>query len=122
MLKKDGIHVITVSIDGTGEAAVKPIFAKGGYTLPALLDQDMEVSRGFGVRGVPTTVVVDSKGMITSRTLGHVDFNAANIAFAERLGLKFPLLHGVVFASFSSFSIFRSLSGPSPTNSWQEEV
>lgn len=73
-LKKYGIHVITVSIDGTGEAAVKPIFAKGGYTLPALLDQNMEVSRAFGVRGVPTTVVVDGKGMITSRTLGHVDF------------------------------------------------
>ncbi len=107
-----------------------------------------------------------------------VDFIAANIAFAERLGLKFPLLsdtrrvmsraygvlnddpaaandekriavdrcsnvrllkkelymsqhsigrnqrhlHGVVFASFSSFFIFRSLSGASPTNSWQEEV
>ncbi len=74
-LKKDGIHVITISIDGTGEAAVKPVFARGGYTMPALLDQNMNVARGFGVRGVPTTVVVDSKGMITARVLGHLDFN-----------------------------------------------
>lgn len=74
-LKKDGINVITISIDGTGEAAVKPIFAKGGYTMPALLDQDMNVARGFGVRGVPSTVIVDTKGMINARGLGHVDFD-----------------------------------------------
>ncbi len=78
-LKKDGIQVITMSIDGTGEAAVKPVFAKGGYTLPALLDQNMEVARGFGVRGVPSTVVVDAKGMIRSRTLGHIDYEGAEL-------------------------------------------
>ncbi len=74
-LKKDGIAVITISIDGTGEAAVKPIFAKGGYTVPALLDQNMEVARSFGVRGIPSTVVVDSKGMLNARGLGHVDYD-----------------------------------------------
>lgn len=74
-LKKDGIEVITISIDGTGEAAVKPIFAKGGYTMPALIDQNMNVARGFGVRGVPSTVIIDNKGMINARGLGHVDFD-----------------------------------------------
>lgn len=74
-LKKNGIQVITISIDGTGEAAVKPIFAKGGYTMPALLDRDMNVARGFGVRGVPSTVIVDRKGLINARGLGHVDFD-----------------------------------------------
>lgn len=74
-LRKDGIDVITVSIDGTGEAAVRPIFNKGGYTLPALIDRDMTVARGFGVRGVPSTVIVDKKGMIRGRTTGHVDFD-----------------------------------------------
>lgn len=74
-LKKDGIQIITVSIDGTGAAAVRPIFTKGGYTMPALLDQNMEMARGFGVRGVPSTVIVDSKGMIHARGLGHVDFD-----------------------------------------------
>jgi alkyl hydroperoxide reductase subunit AhpC len=85
-LQKDGIQVITVSIDGTGETAVKPVFAKGGYTLPALLDPSMEVARGFGVRGVPSTVVVDRKGMIRARTLGHVDYDGAELRnFAREL-------------------------------------
>ncbi len=85
-LKKDGIQVITVSIDGTGEAAVKPIFAKGGYTVPALLDSSMEVARGFGVRGVPSTVVVDNRGMIRARTLGHIDYGGTELRnFAREL-------------------------------------
>lgn len=74
-LKKDGVQVITVSIDGTGEAAIKPIFAKGRFTMPALIDQDMNVARGFGVRGVPSTVIVDKRGQINARGLGHVDFD-----------------------------------------------
>ena len=74
-LKKDGIAVITISIDGTGASAVRPLFEKAGYTLPALLDQNMDVARNFGVRGVPYTVIVDSRGMINARGLGHVDFD-----------------------------------------------
>lgn len=88
-LKKDGISVITISIDGTGEAAVKPVFAKGGYTMPALLDQDMTVARGFGVRGVPSTVIVDNKGMINARGLGHVDFDGQVLRnYARNLAKK----------------------------------
>lgn len=85
-LKKDGIQVITVSIDGTGEAAVRPVFAKGGYTMPALLDLNMDMARGFGVRGVPSTVVIDAKGMIRARTTGHIDFDGAELRnFARNL-------------------------------------
>ncbi len=88
-LKKDGINVITISIDGTGEAAVKPVFAKGGYTMPALLDQNMTVARGFGVRGVPSTVIVDNKGMINARGLGHVDFDGRVLRdYARNLAKK----------------------------------
>lgn len=88
-LKKDGIQVITISIDGTGESAVKPVFAKGGYTMPALLDQNMTVARGFGVRGVPSTVIIDNKGMINARGLGHVDFDGQVLRnYARNLAKK----------------------------------
>lgn len=74
-LQKDGIQVITVSIDAGGEAAVKPVFARGGYTMPAWIDTGMNAARGFGVRSVPYTVVVDRRGMITARGYGHVDYD-----------------------------------------------
>lgn len=88
-LKKDGIQVITISIDGTGEAAVKPVFAKGGYTMPALIDQNMSVARSFGVRGVPTTVIIDKKGMIGVRVLGPLDIDGpALFSYVRALAKK----------------------------------
>ena len=71
--------MITVSIDGTGESAVRPLFTRGGYTLPALIDTDMNAARGFGVRSVPYTVIVDTRGMITARGYGHVDFDSRKL-------------------------------------------
>lgn len=75
-LRKSGIAVLTVSLDGTGEQAVKPFMAKHRYTVPALIDPRMEVARGFGVRGVPSTVVVDRKGMIVVSGFGPYDVDS----------------------------------------------
>ena len=75
-LRKNGIAVLTVSVDGLGVQAVKPFMAKHGYTVPALVDQQMEVARAFGVRGVPSTVVIDRQGMIVARGFGPLDIDA----------------------------------------------
>ena len=85
-LRKNGIAVLTVSLDGTGEKAVKPFMAKHGYTVPTLVDQQMEVARAFGVRGVPSTVVVDRQGVIVARGFGPLDINATEFRqYAQRL-------------------------------------
>ncbi|OGA07438.1 MAG: hypothetical protein A2W68_11530 [Betaproteobacteria bacterium RIFCSPLOWO2_02_64_14] len=88
-LRKSGISVLTVSLDGTGERAVKPFMAKHGYTVPALVDPGMDVSRAFGVRGVPSTVVVDRQGMIVARGFGPFDVDAAEFRkYLQRLAAK----------------------------------
>jgi peroxiredoxin len=85
-LGKNGIPVITVALDGTGAQAVKPFMAKHGYTVPALIDQKMEVARNFGVRAVPFTIVVDRKGMIVARGWGRFDVDAAEFRqYVQRL-------------------------------------
>lgn len=85
-LRKNGITVLTVSLDGTGEQAVKPFMAKHGYKVPALIDQKMEVARTFGVRAVPFTIVVDRKGMIVARGWGPFDVDAAEFRqYVQRL-------------------------------------
>jgi peroxiredoxin len=48
-LKDRDVVVLTISIDGTGERAVRPFLAELGYTIPALVDPRMEVARAFGV-------------------------------------------------------------------------
>ena len=75
--KNQDVVILPISIDGTGESAVKPYMAKNGFTFPALLDQRMEVARQFGVRGTPTTVVVNRDGNIVARGLGGFDLESA---------------------------------------------
>jgi peroxiredoxin len=72
-VKRPDVVILPISIDGTGENAVKPYMAKNGFTFPTLIDQRMEVARQFGVRGTPTTVVIDRTGKIVARGMGPLD-------------------------------------------------
>jgi len=72
-LKDKDVIILPISIDGTGEKAVKPYMEKSGYTFETLIDQRMEVARQFGVRGTPTTVIVNRQGKIVARGLGPFD-------------------------------------------------
>jgi hypothetical protein len=57
--------------------------------MPALIDANMAVARDFGVRVVPSTVVIDTKGMIRARTTGHIDFDSAELRnYARSLNRK----------------------------------
>jgi peroxiredoxin len=79
-LKDQDVVVLPISVDGSGENAVKPYMAKHGFTFPTLIDQRMEVARQFGVRGTPTTVVVNRNGEIVARGLGPFDLESPEFA------------------------------------------
>jgi peroxiredoxin len=80
---KDGdkdVVILPISVDGSGEKAVKPYMAKNGLTFPTLIDQRMNVARQFGVRGTPTTIVVNREGKIVARGLGPFDLESPEFA------------------------------------------
>jgi peroxiredoxin len=79
-LKGQDVVILPISLDGSGESAVKPYMAKHGLTFPTLIDQRMTVARQFGVRGTPTTVVVNRKGEIVARGLGPFDLESPEFA------------------------------------------
>jgi cytochrome c biogenesis protein CcmG/thiol:disulfide interchange protein DsbE len=79
-LKDKNVVVLPISIDGSGENAVKPYMAKNGFTFSTLIDQRMEIARQFGVRGTPTTVVVNRDGKIVARGLGPLDLESPEFA------------------------------------------
>jgi len=79
-LKDTDIVILPISIDGSGEKAVQPYMDKHGYTFETLIDQRMEVARQFGVRGTPTTVVINRKGQIVARGLGPFDLESPEFA------------------------------------------
>ena len=85
-LKDHDAVVLTISLDGSGERAVKPFLAEHGYTVPALVDPRMEVARAFGVRGVPTTIVVNRAGAIVARGMGAFEVDHPEfLQYVERL-------------------------------------
>lgn len=84
--KDADIVILPISIDGSGEKAVQPYMDKHGYTFQTLIDQRMEVARQFGVRGTPTTVVINRKGQIVARGLGPFDLESPEFAqYLQRL-------------------------------------
>jgi peroxiredoxin len=79
-LKDKDVVILPISIDASGESAVKPYMAQHGLNFPTLIDQRMEVARQFGVRGTPTTVVVNRDGKIVARGLGPFDLESPEFA------------------------------------------
>jgi peroxiredoxin len=83
LFQEKDVAILSISIDGTGERAVKPFIAKHGYTFPVLLDPTMDVARQFGLRLVPTTYVINREGVIVAAGVGPVDL--ASPEFAQYL-------------------------------------
>ena len=70
------VVVLAISVDGGGEKAVKSFMAKRGYTFTTPVDVGMDIARKFGVRGVPTTYVINRQGAIVAHGFGPVDFDS----------------------------------------------
>ena len=74
--KDKDVVVLAISVDGGGEKAVQSFMAKRGYTFTTPVDVGMEIARKFGVRGVPTTYVINRQGAIVAHGFGPVDFDS----------------------------------------------
>ena len=70
------VVVLAISVDGGGETVVKSFIAKRGYTFTTPVDVRMDIARKFGVRGVPTTYVINRQGAIVAHGFGPVDFDS----------------------------------------------
>lgn len=68
------IQFYAINIQESGEQ-VSGFLNSNGYALPVLLDIDGSITRNFRIRTVPTTIVVDSQGVIRYRKSGGVTVN-----------------------------------------------
>jgi thiol-disulfide isomerase/thioredoxin len=86
----DRIEVLAVSEDRGGDKTVEPFIAKLGLkTVKVYLDPKSEVGHAFGVRGLPTSFVMDRDGKVLGRVEGGAEWDAPKI-----LGVIEPLLSG----------------------------
>ena len=84
------IAVLAVSEDRGGNKTVEPFIAKLGLKLVKIyIDPKSEVGHALGVRGLPTSFVIDREGKVLGRVEGAAEWDSPKI-----LGVLEPLLSG----------------------------
>ena len=69
--RRQGLEIVGVALDRGGASVVKPFAEKNGIDYPVVIgDQKVTVDYG-GIRGIPTTFVIDRKGRIVQKYVGY---------------------------------------------------
>ncbi len=72
--KDQGFEVVAVSVDAGPQSDVQHFLEELGLSFQVLLDPNMEVLHAFDSFSLPTTIVIDRRGVIRSRELGYRDW------------------------------------------------
>lgn len=71
-----GFEILALSIDSLGASAVRTYIEASGFTFPVLMDSELRVNDLYRVRVVPTSVVINRRGIVVYRLLGASDWNS----------------------------------------------
>lgn len=84
--KDKGFVVLAVSVDHEGAPIVTPFVKEYKLTFPIGLDPKMAVAEEYGVRGLPSSFLVDKRGTLVGLALGPREWNGkASRALIESL-------------------------------------
>jgi peroxiredoxin len=72
--KQTDFVLLAVSMDRQGEEVAKPFVDNLKLTFPILLDNTLEVSRQYRVRGLPATYLIDPDGLLIGVVIGARDW------------------------------------------------
>jgi peroxiredoxin len=70
---------LTISVDYAGIKPVKDYIEKHRYTFPVLIDPQCETLDLFEVKGIPTTFLIDKKGVIVGKAIGPKDWERSEV-------------------------------------------
>ena len=77
-LREEGVEVLAINMAEPQEV-IDEFLEKYPVDLPILLDLDLSVATAWGVRGLPTTFVVNPQGAIVIRIVGDRAWDDADI-------------------------------------------
>jgi thiol-disulfide isomerase/thioredoxin len=85
LLAREGIEVLALSSDRGGRAQVAPFYERLGLRHLAIwLDPRGAAGRALGVRGLPTTLVLDRRGLEVGRLEGEAAWDHPDLLAAVR--------------------------------------
>jgi len=69
-LKGEDFEMLAVSTDRASKSTVSQFISNRGFTFPVLLDPSGKASIPYGISGIPTTFIIDKRGIITQKIIG----------------------------------------------------
>ena len=89
LMGQEGVLVLPVSLDRAGVKSVVPFYERAELkNLPVLVDQGRKFVRKLGVKGLPTTIIVDPNGLEVGRLEGPAEWDSAEAQTLLRRYLK----------------------------------
>jgi peroxiredoxin len=82
--KDRGLEILSINQGETAEP-VRNFIQRKKYSFHVVLDQDGAVGGNYGVRGIPTLVLVDKKGVVQWLRVGYSGNDDALRQLLERL-------------------------------------
>lgn len=82
--KARGLSVVGVLVEDDAKDAAK-LAKEKGLTYPIVVDSRRKAFSAFGVRGIPTTVLIDARGRERARWFGALDPKSVDAALAPLL-------------------------------------
>jgi cytochrome c biogenesis protein CcmG/thiol:disulfide interchange protein DsbE len=79
---------LAISVDYAGVKPVKEYIEKNRYTFPVLIDPKGKTLDLFGVRGIPTTFLIDQKGGLIGKAIGPRDWKKSEVVSIVNLLLE----------------------------------
>ncbi len=77
--KEKNFALLAISVDYGGLKPVKEYINRHHYTFPVLLDPKGRTLDLFGVKGIPTTYLIDKKGIMVAKAVGPRDWNSPEV-------------------------------------------
>jgi len=77
--REKGLTILAISSDVQGKEVVAPFVVDYGLTFPILLDQRNTVGTRLGVRGIPTSYLLDKRGRIAGVEVGARNWNGNKV-------------------------------------------
>ncbi len=77
-LKKDGLVVVSISIDRS-RGPVEAFIKKYAVTFPVLLDPNQDAASVYGITGVPETYILDRNYRLIRHVIGPLDWTSNKV-------------------------------------------
>lgn len=77
---KEGLEIVGIALDQSGAKVVKPFVEDNKIPYPVLIGNRKVVEAYGGIRGIPTTFVIDRQGYIVKKFVGYHDEKTFELA------------------------------------------